>query len=221
MLTKLAELLEKCRITAKRSLETSQPALTASVKSGETRRAPAQENAILRPGKECQMLADLKRQLVFPREIMTATLRPDIMWSVVERRVVMIEPTIPWEEGMTAAHERKHLKYSDLAVVSQRWHDGLKSAESGEGAGRRGREGELLTVVSEEGEHLGANTPVKAAAGGGGETSPKHHCPPPGDVLVQGAVSGGFQLTTLQLPKLALEEVRQAERPKQEPTPNL
>lgn len=67
--------------------------------------------------KEWQILPDLKRQLVFPREIMTTTLRPDIvMQSAVERRVVMIELTIPWEEGMTAAHKRKHLKYYDLAA---------------------------------------------------------------------------------------------------------
>lgn len=65
------------------------------------------------------MLADL-RQVVFPREIVTTTLRPDIvMWSAVERSVLLIELNIPWEEGMTAAHERKHLKYSELVVQCQ------------------------------------------------------------------------------------------------------
>ncbi len=63
------------------------------------------------------MLADLRRQLVFLREIIMTTLRPDIvMWSAVERSVHLIKLTIPWEEGMTAAHERKHLKYSELAA---------------------------------------------------------------------------------------------------------
>ncbi|ROL50355.1 Tripartite motif-containing protein 35 [Anabarilius grahami] len=40
-----------------------------------------------------------------------------IMWSTLEKRVT--ELTIPWEERMTAAHERKHLKYSELAAESQ------------------------------------------------------------------------------------------------------
>ena len=66
------------------------------------------------------MLADLRRQLVFLREIRTTTLRPDlVMWSAVERSVHLMELTIPWEEGMTAAHERKHLKYSELAAECQ------------------------------------------------------------------------------------------------------
>lgn len=62
---------------------------------------------------------------------------------------------------------------------------GLKSVESGEGAGRRGREGELLAL--EEGERLGANTPVKAAAGVGGEMSPIRHFPAAGRCTGAGA----------------------------------
>uniref|UniRef100_A0A3B4XDA6 Reverse transcriptase domain-containing protein n=1 Tax=Seriola lalandi dorsalis TaxID=1841481 RepID=A0A3B4XDA6_SERLL len=120
VLAKLAELLEGCRVAANRTQETTRPALAAFVKPGEMRRAPTQEITILGSGKEWQMLADLRRQLMFPREIVTTTLRPDIvMWSAVERAVHMIELTIPWEEGMTAAHERKHLKYSELAAECQ------------------------------------------------------------------------------------------------------
>lgn len=48
-------------------------------------------------------------------------------------------------------------------VVPQCRHDGLKCAESSEGAGRKGREGELLAVASEEGERLG---PFKASCRG-------------------------------------------------------
>lgn len=53
-------------------------------------------------------------------EIATTTLRPDIViWSTVERSVHLIELTILWEEGMTVAHERKRLKYSELAAECQ------------------------------------------------------------------------------------------------------
>lgn len=38
------------------------------------------------------------------------------MGSAVERSVLMIELTVPREEGTTAAHERKHLNYCELAV---------------------------------------------------------------------------------------------------------
>lgn len=41
------------------------------------------------------------------------------MWSSVDKRVIVIELTIPWEENITAALERKHLKYSKLAAECQ------------------------------------------------------------------------------------------------------
>lgn len=41
------------------------------------------------------------------------------MWSAVERAVHMTKLTILWDEGMTAAHEREHLKYSELAAECQ------------------------------------------------------------------------------------------------------
>jgi len=34
-------------------------------------------------------------------------------------KMVLIELSIPWAEGMTAAHERKYLKYSKLAAECQ------------------------------------------------------------------------------------------------------
>lgn len=140
---------------------------------------------MITPGKEWQMLADLRKQLVFPRETVTTSLQPDIvMWSVVDKRVLLMELSIPWEEGMTAAHERKHLKYSR---VPRGWLEnrgigcrgsptapwcrsaGVKPAKSREGAGRRLRK--QATGYGLEGRYwFGVNTPVKAAAGGGGET---------------------------------------------------
>ena len=62
------------------------------------------------------MRADLDRQLTFPQEIVTTSLRPDIvLWSTSTKTVIMVELTVPWEEGMEAAFERKRDKYSELA----------------------------------------------------------------------------------------------------------
>ena len=63
------------------------------------------------------MRVDLDKQLVFPREILQTTMRPDIvMWSTAAKRVLIIELTVPWEEGIPAAHELKRLKYTELAM---------------------------------------------------------------------------------------------------------
>lgn len=77
MLAKLAEHLERCRVAANHIQATARPALVAFVKPGEMHRAPTQGVTILGPGKEWQLLVDLRRQLLFPREIITTTLRPD------------------------------------------------------------------------------------------------------------------------------------------------
>lgn len=45
------------------------------------------------------------------------TLRPGVvMLSTVAKRVLIIELTVPWEEGIPAAHELKRLKYSEPAA---------------------------------------------------------------------------------------------------------
>ncbi|TSL04175.1 hypothetical protein Baya_3855 [Bagarius yarrelli] len=81
---------------------------------------------MLTPGKEWKMLADLRKQLAFPIEIVTTTIRPDIvMWSTVQKRVLLIGLTIPWNGR-------------------------VKPAESYKGAGRGGRESKLLAVAPEK-----------------------------------------------------------------------
>ncbi len=50
-----------------------------------------------------------------PREIVETSLRPDlIMWSELCKTILLVELTVPWEEGMEAANERKRAKYADL-----------------------------------------------------------------------------------------------------------
>ncbi len=44
-------------------------------------------------------------------------IRPDtVMWCPATRKVLVIELTVPWEEGIPAANEFKQQKYSKLAA---------------------------------------------------------------------------------------------------------
>lgn len=66
------------------------------------------------------MIADLDKQPRFPAEITTTILTPDILlWLAPERRAVIAELTIPWEEGSQEAYERKKLRYADLVAECQ------------------------------------------------------------------------------------------------------
>ncbi len=66
------------------------------------------------------MRVDLGRQLKFPEEIAVTSLRPDIvLWSQATRQVALIKLTVPWEERIEEAHERKLGKYQSLISESQ------------------------------------------------------------------------------------------------------
>ena len=67
-----------------------------------------------------QMRADVNRQLAFPQHIAITNLRPDIvLWSQTKKKVVLIELTVPYEERVDEAHERKRLKYQELVEQCQ------------------------------------------------------------------------------------------------------
>ncbi|XP_063051962.1 major histocompatibility complex class I-related gene protein-like [Engraulis encrasicolus] len=61
------------------------------------------------------MRVDLGRRLQFP-DVVQTTLRPDIvLWSTKDEKLVLVELTVPWEEGCEEAYERKATKYQQLA----------------------------------------------------------------------------------------------------------
>ncbi|XP_078583875.1 uncharacterized protein LOC144866388 [Branchiostoma floridae x Branchiostoma japonicum] len=81
-----------------------------------------------------EMTVDLDTRLTFPRTICETTLRPDIvLWSPTQRTVVIVELTVPWEENVQAAFERKKLKYQDLVqqCVENSWRALLYPVEVG------------------------------------------------------------------------------------------
>ena len=66
------------------------------------------------------MLVDIGQQLVFPAEIAATTLRPDlVLWSPSLKSVYITELTVPWENSVEEAYERKKLRYTELAADAQ------------------------------------------------------------------------------------------------------
>lgn len=50
-------------------------------------------------------------------EIATTNPRPDlVLWSPSNRSVYIIELTVPWEDNVGEAYERKKLRYAELAA---------------------------------------------------------------------------------------------------------
>ncbi len=63
---------------------------------------------------------DLDRQLKFPPEIAVISSRPDIvLWSAGTKQIIMLELTVPWEERIEEAYERKMAKYQLLVEACQ------------------------------------------------------------------------------------------------------
>jgi len=74
----------------------------------------------LEAARDWKMLADLGQRLIFPPEIATTNLRPDIvLWSRSARIVQLIELIVPWEDAVDEANERKKLRYAHLATGAE------------------------------------------------------------------------------------------------------
>ena len=66
---------------------------------------------------------DLDKKLVFPPEIVTTSLRPDlVLWSTLQKSVFIVELTVPWEAAVGEAFERKQLRYSEVVAEQRGWH---------------------------------------------------------------------------------------------------
>ena len=75
---------------------------------------------ILTEARDWVLLADVNGQLKFPSEVVTTRLRPDlIIYSTSTKRIVWWELTCPSEERISAAHELKLDRYSELQVECQ------------------------------------------------------------------------------------------------------
>jgi ribA/ribD-fused uncharacterized protein len=111
----LASLAHHIALAIKNSklTKTQKTMFISFVKEGQKSRNT--ETGLLASTDDWVLLVDLKPQLVFPPEITSTTSRPDmVIWSRKTKTVIIIELTVPWEENMEAAHERKMLKYQEL-----------------------------------------------------------------------------------------------------------
>ena len=77
--------------------------------------------SILDNGSDWRVESDIQSKLVFPTDIALTAQRPDlIIWSVTQRKIYIIELTVPFEENFDWAHQRKLEKYEDLREICTR-----------------------------------------------------------------------------------------------------
>ena len=117
ILRKLAEIVETLRRNTGRGETAGAQHHIHFLRQGELPAGPRRRPPpkLLSQGAEWRLAVDVGRQLQFPQEICCTTLRPDmVLWTSVQKRALLVELTVPWEEGLAAAHERKRAKYSDL-----------------------------------------------------------------------------------------------------------
>ncbi|VDI57596.1 Hypothetical predicted protein [Mytilus galloprovincialis] len=88
---------------------------TIAAKRGEKKDNQAEGLGILGTASDWQMTADIHQRMSFPAEIAATSLRPDIViWSQGTRQAVLLELTVPWEDRIEEAYERKMAKYQQL-----------------------------------------------------------------------------------------------------------
>ena len=76
---------------------------------------PLKRVKILQGGCNWKVESDLSGRLVFPVAAAITRLRPDlVIWSGAARVLIIGELTVPWEEHMQEANERKKTKYAPL-----------------------------------------------------------------------------------------------------------
>ena len=107
------------------------------VRAGEKKKAPKLSNrGQLGYANDWKLLVDYNhRQYVFPPTICATNERPDVViWSMRSRAVILLELTVPAEEGLEAAKLRKEAKYTNLLEsisASNFWKPQLLTLEVG------------------------------------------------------------------------------------------
>ncbi|TWW64138.1 hypothetical protein D4764_03G0011460 [Takifugu flavidus] len=90
------------------------------VRAGEKAQQPSSFGGLLTTAQDWKLQVDLGRQLKFPEHISTTSLRPDmVLTSESTKQVVLVELTVPWEDRLEEANERKRAKYANLVIECQ------------------------------------------------------------------------------------------------------
>ncbi len=138
VLRELALILEQKRTTTNNlpQMLAGQVNFTNFVPAGhhQEQRRTSKDASILQSARDWKLEVDLDKKLVFPPEIVITTLRPDmVLWSPTTKLAYVVELTVPWEEGVEEAYERKNNKYSDLAAEASQngWKTNIFPVEVG------------------------------------------------------------------------------------------
>ncbi len=76
---------------------------------------------MLTSAQDWDLKVDLGRQLKFPETVAITSLRPDmVLISEASKQIILFELTVPWEDRIEEANERKRSKYIELVKECQR-----------------------------------------------------------------------------------------------------
>ena len=87
------------------------------IRAGEksTSAARTTSSGLLATAQDWKLKVDLGKQFKFPETVSITSLRPDIMLiSETSKQVLLLELTVPWEDCIEEANERKRAKYTEL-----------------------------------------------------------------------------------------------------------
>lgn len=174
VLMTLADILEQERIKKHPSRGRTAHNTISFVKAGQKPTAHGEgRQSLLHSAPGWEMVTDLGKRLIFPEGILSTTLRPDlILWSQEGKKVILVELTVPWEEGCEEAAERKKAKYQALVQECQDkgWTTWLFAVEVGCRGFPANSVWSLLTKVGVRGQKR------KAAARRLGEAAERASC---------------------------------------------
>ncbi len=109
----LAAAIESKRVSTKaipQNAKNTLPKRQFFVQEGEKKQAKllSPDTGQLNIARDWEMQVDLNHRLTFPFEIAVTNVRPDlVLWSKSSRTVIIVELTVPWEEAINEAFERK------------------------------------------------------------------------------------------------------------------
>ncbi|XP_069134670.1 uncharacterized protein [Argopecten irradians] len=124
VLKEVAASLDRAR--RKKRMISKGPKFVTFVKSETLATGRVEAGMILATARDWEMRADIQQRMGFPAEVASTPLRPDVvLWSRSSKQVVLVELTVPWEDRMEEADERKQQKYQQLVEECQ--HRGWKT----------------------------------------------------------------------------------------------
>ena len=74
-------------------------------------------SGLLHTASDWKLQVDSKERLVFPQEVVTTTLRPDIVITFSSTKcIILVELTVPWEDRIEESHQIKGQKYDHIVT---------------------------------------------------------------------------------------------------------